>query len=70
MRLFKKEKPLTQEEKDAIWKAIGKAMQPDDRHPNIVIAEDYKGDEEKYLRVMAAWHGVPISSSTEGGKNG
>lgn len=54
-------KPLTHEEKKAIYKAIGRSMTPDDRHPQEVIRDDYRGDEETYLRVMAGWHNVPIN---------
>ena len=54
---------LTEEDKQKIWKVINKRTAPDDRDPRRVIEEDYGGDEEKYLRVMANWHNVPIGIS-------
>lgn len=58
-----KEKPLTQEQKMKIYEAIGRAMASDDREPRIVIEEDYRGDEDAYLRVMARWHNVQLDTS-------
>lgn len=55
-----KEKPLTQEQKVKVYEAIGKVMTCDDRPPKEVIKEDYNGDEDAYLRVMARWHNVPL----------
>jgi len=52
--------PLTPEQRQKIWAAIGRAMWPDDRDPQEVITEDYNGDEERYLRVMANWHNVKL----------
>ena len=58
----KTESPLTDDEKSAIWEAIRIKMAPDDRDPHVIINEDYGGDEERYLRVMAHYHNVPIGS--------
>ncbi len=58
-------KPLTQAERKAIYAAIGRGRAPDDRDPQEVIREDYKGDEERYLRVMAGWHHVPIGQEVK-----
>jgi len=51
---------LTDQEKSAIWAAIRQATTPDDRPSTAVIDEDYGGDTEKYLTVMAGYLGVPI----------
>lgn len=55
--------PLTPEEKATIRKTVYQRMAPDDREPWRVVAEDYGGDWERYLRVMAGWHGISIGSS-------
>jgi len=54
------ERLLTEEERSEIWNAIGRKRAPDDRDPEDVVEEDYKGDREHYLRVMAGWHNIPI----------
>lgn len=54
------ERPLTHEEKLAIYAAIGENMQLDDKNPEDVIRDDYGGDEDAYLKVMAGWHHIPI----------
>jgi len=61
----KEEEPLTQEEKNAIWSAITKNMNPDDRDPEEVIDEQFNGDKEAYLRVMAQCHHIPIGSDSK-----
>jgi hypothetical protein len=53
-------RPLTEEEKLAINHAITQNTAEDDRDPHNIIEEDYNGDGERYLRVMAGWHNVPI----------
>lgn len=55
-----KQRPLTREEKDRVWTAIASSMRSDDKPPRQVIAENYDGDEERYLRIMAKWHSVPL----------
>ncbi|MBI2463025.1 MAG: hypothetical protein HYV65_02210 [Candidatus Spechtbacteria bacterium] len=56
------QRPLTSEEKIAIYEAIRANMTPDDRYPCEVIHDyPYNGDEERYLRDMAGWHKVLIS---------
>lgn len=59
-----KEKPLTEKEKDAIRSAINAKTEPDDRDPREVIKEDFAGDEEAYLGVMAKFHNIPIGSAS------
>jgi hypothetical protein len=55
------QKPLTNVQKELIYKTIFNAMLPDDRYPHEVIADEpYNGDEEKYLNVMAGWHGIKL----------
>jgi hypothetical protein len=57
---MKKEEPLTQEKKREIYKAIAEKTTPNDPPCDQVIREDFKGDEEAYLRKMAEWHKVPL----------
>ncbi|MBU4274453.1 hypothetical protein KKE19_01420 [Patescibacteria group bacterium] len=52
--------PLTPEQKEKIWRAISDRTLPDDRDPQEIIAEDYNGDEDRYLRVMANWHNMKL----------
>jgi len=35
-------------------------MLPDDRYPYQIIDDTFGGDEDAYLRAMAAWHNVGI----------
>ncbi len=55
-----KGKPLSPEQKERIWDAIGSYRLEGDRDPQVVIQEDYGGDGEHYLRVMARFHGVEL----------
>lgn len=51
---------LTEEERQAICDAISQKMSDDDKPPEMVIEEDYSGNREAYLRIMAGWHHIPI----------
>lgn len=55
---------LTPADRQAIWRAIGKNMLPDDRNPEDIIKEDYQGNEDAYLRRLAGWHNVPIGEKS------
>ncbi len=55
------ERPLTAFQKEQIWKAIYSKVTLDDRDPEEVIAKDFNGDEETYLKLMARWHGLTIA---------
>ncbi len=52
--------PLSHEKRLEIYAKIGAQSHSDDTPPEKVIADDYNGDEDKYLRAMASWHGVEI----------
>jgi len=56
----KKERPLTEEKRIEIWDTVCINIDPEDRDPDEVIKEDYKGDRDAYLRVMAEWLGISI----------
>ncbi len=56
---------LTPEQKKLTWETICERMQEDDKDPYDVIREDFDGDEEKYLRVMANWHGIIIEKEKD-----
>jgi hypothetical protein len=51
---------LTEEERKEIRNAIHFKCDDDDRDPEDVIKNEYAGDEEHYLTVMAKMHNVPI----------
>lgn len=51
-------KILSDEQRLEIYRVIGGKKLPDDREPRNVIDEDYGGDENAYLNVMAEYHGV------------
>ncbi len=53
--------PLTRRQRDAVWSAISKNMDDDDRDPHEVIREDFNGNEDAYLRRMARWHEVNLN---------
>lgn len=55
-------KPLTDAQKSQIWQKIGQGLEdPEERDPMDVIAKDFNGSEEDYLRRMAQHHGIPLS---------
>lgn len=55
-------RPLTQAEQQYVLGVVYQNMTPDDREPDEVIAgEPYNGDQEKYCRDMAQWHGVDLA---------
>ena len=56
----REKKSLSREKRNEILIAIGKARAPDDRDPREIVEEDYDGDWDKYLRVMAGWHSIPL----------
>lgn len=60
MKKGKKQKPLTPEQKEEVWEKINDCDCDDkrDREPQEVIKEDYKGDEDAYLRAMAKFHAI------------
>ncbi len=47
-------------EREFISKVIQRKMAPDDRWPSEVIATDYHGDADAYLRDMAVWYSIPL----------
>jgi hypothetical protein len=55
-------KPLSPGDKAKIWDRIGTGWMadPDERNPLDVIKEDFDGNEEAYLRRMAAHLGIPL----------
>jgi len=53
-------RPLTDEERSEIDHAIAQKTGAGDREPRLVIEEDYGGDSDRYMRVMAGWHHIPI----------
>jgi hypothetical protein len=55
-----KKKPLTQEKRLEIYRAIAQRTTPDDTPSAEVIKRDFHGDEDAYLRKMAGWHNVPL----------
>ncbi len=57
-----KVEPLSKEDKKKVLGVVYANKAEDDRFPGEVIHDRYGGDENKYLRVMATYHGVPISS--------
>lgn len=52
--------PLSPEQKIRIYGVIFERMTPDDRYPQEVIQDVYKGDENAYLQTMATLHAVPV----------
>jgi len=58
---------LTSEQKKIIWRTIGERMQEDEKDPYEVIKDDFDGDEERYLIVMADWHGIVIGEEKNTG---
>lgn len=59
------DRPLTHAEQQYVLGFVYGHMAPDDREPEKVVADDYKGDWEKYCRVMAGWHGLDLSQITK-----
>ena len=53
-------KPLSEKKKREIRIAIQAYMEHGDEHPDEIITKKYGGDEEEYLKDMAAWHGIKI----------
>ncbi len=53
---------LTEEERKEIAYAIAQKRTEDDRDPTEIIEQDYNGDTDAYLCVMAGWHNVPIGA--------
>ena len=51
-------KKLTEEQERIVWQHICGRITDDDRNPEEVIRENYKGDRSRYLRDMADWHGI------------
>ncbi len=60
MNAIGQERPLSPREEKLVWDTICMKMQPDDRDPDEVIAKDFGGDRQYYLRVMAKYHGINI----------
>ncbi len=56
--------PLSPEQREAIYLIIHEHMLGDDRDPQEVIREDFAGDEDMYLRSMAAWFGLKLWGTT------
>lgn len=46
---------------EAVTEAIFVNMGQDDRYPAEIVGTDYGGDWNRYLRDMAAWHGIDLS---------
>ena len=53
-------KILTKEKREEIMAIILGRMGPEDRLPEVVIKEDYKGDKDTYLHIMAQMHRIPV----------
>lgn len=53
-------KPLSPAQRQAVYSAIHKNMAPDDRWPSEVIDDSFGGNEQRYLKTMAGWHGVNL----------
>jgi hypothetical protein len=51
-------KPLSKREKIQIREIIQQKMASDDRDPVEVIAREFAGNEDAYLRKMAKWHNL------------
>lgn len=54
----KEVKSLTPKQREKIWEAINAYDDKWDRLPQEVIAKDFNGDEDAYLKVMAIFHNV------------
>lgn len=57
----KEGEPLCAEQKERVTRVVYDKMAPDDRYPYKVVAEDFGGDWDCYLRCMAGWHGIDLS---------
>lgn len=57
---LKEDRRLSKEEKQKIYDVIYRKMKDDDKFPSEVIAEDFNGDEDAYLRRMAKWHDISL----------
>ena len=51
---------LTREKREEIFTIIRGRIGPEDRLPEHVIRDDFKGDQDGYLRVMASLYGVAV----------
>jgi len=54
------QRPLSEKLRQAIYEIIRSHQLGDDPDPCVVIAKDYGGDENAYLRVMALHHGIVL----------
>jgi len=57
--MFKKNR-LTDEQRLRIYLAIGMATRYNDKRPRDIIKEDYRGNEDRYLRAMAKKHNISL----------
>lgn len=57
-----KDGPLNKEDEDRVLTEVYHRMTDGDREPAEVIQTSYGGDKDRYLRGMARYHGVSISS--------
>ena len=53
---------LSSEEKKAVWDAVYRNWERDDRNPKDVIKDRHDGDTDAYLLAMAKWHGIPVEA--------
>lgn len=51
---------LTREKREEIFSVIRGSIGPDDRLPEEVIRDDFNGNVDGYLRIMAGMHGITI----------
>jgi len=51
---------LSPAEKLSIYAEISKNSSRGDTPPEVIIAEEYGGNEDEYLRVTALWLGIKI----------
>jgi len=51
---------LSKEKREEIFTVIRGSIGPDDRLPEEVIRDDFNGDVDGYLRVMAGMHGITV----------
>lgn len=56
----KENRPLTVKEKYIVYTFIDHFMGEHDKYPSKIIREDFDGDEDAYLRMMAKWHEIPL----------
>jgi hypothetical protein len=51
---------LSREKREEIFTIIRGRIGPDDRLPEHVIRDDFNGDQDGYLRIMASLYGVAV----------